>query len=72
MIGFFVYVLIGLVLGNIFYSPSLSDNVRYILMMIFCRCAMRAVEAYDDREIKPLTIALVSCIVCVVCVALTF
>lgn len=72
MIGLFILGLIGLIIYNIIDTQSLINNVRCILSMLFSLCALRAMAAYTDREIKPLTIALVSCIVCVVCIALTF
>lgn len=72
MIGLFVLGIIGLIIYNIIDTQSLLNNVRCILLMIFSLCAVHAMSAYTYREIKPLTIALVSCIVCVVCIALTF
>lgn len=72
MIGLFILGLIGLIIYNIIDTQSLLTNVRCILLMIFSLCAVYAMAAYTYREIKPLTIALVSCIVCVVCIALTF
>lgn len=72
MIGLFVLGIIGLIIYNIIDTQSLLNNVRCILLMIFSLCAVHAMSAYTYREIKPLTITLVSCIVCVVCIALTF
>lgn len=72
MIGLFVLGIIGLIIYNIIDTMPLIVNVRCILTYVFGLCALRAMAAYTDREIKPLTIALVSCIVCVVCIALTF
>lgn len=72
MLGLFVFWIIGLIIYNIIDTQSLINNVRCTLLMLFSLCALRAMAAYTDREIKPLTIALVSCIVCVVCIALTF
>ena len=66
-------ILLFIVIGyNIPDLQSLNSNIRCVCSTIFCMCALRATIAYGDREIKPLTIALVSCLVCVVCVALTF
>ena len=72
MVGLFILGIIGLIIYNIIDTMPLIINVRCILAYVFGLCALRAMGAYTDREIKPLTIALVSCIVCVVCIALTF
>ena len=72
MIGLFILGLIGLIIYNIIDTMPLIINVRCILAYVFGLCALSAMGANTDRERKPLTIALVSCIVCVVCIALTF
>ena len=66
---FLLFMMIGC---NIPDLQPLIINVRTFFFTIGVMSAFRAIAAYDEREIKPLTIALVSCIVCVVCVALTF
>ena len=72
MICYLVFLLFMMIGYNIPDLQPLIINVRNFFFTICLMSAFRAIAAYDEREIKPLTIALVSCIVCFVCGALTF
>lgn len=72
MIGLFVLGIIGLIIHNIIDTMPLIVNVRCILTYVFGLCALRAVGAYTDKEIKPLTISLCACILIIILIALTF
>lgn len=72
MIGLFVLGIIGLIIYNIIDTMPLIVNVRCILTYVFGLCALRAMGAYTDKEIKPLTISLCACILIIILIALTF
>lgn len=72
MIGLFVLGIIGLIIHNIIDTMPLIVNVRCILTYVFGLCALRAMGAYTDKEIKPLTISLCACILIIILIALTF
>lgn len=72
MIGLFVLGIIGLIIYNIIDTMPLIVNVRCILTYVLGLCALRAMGAYTDKEIKPLTISLCACILMIILIALTF
>ena len=72
MIGLFVLGIIGLIIYNIIDTMPLIVNVRCILTYVFGLCALRAMGAYTDKEIKALTISLCICILVIILIALTF
>lgn len=72
MIGLFVLGIIGLIIYNIIDIMPLIANVRCILIYVFGLCALRAMGAYTDKEIKLLTISLCICILIIILIALTF
>lgn len=72
MIGLFILGIIGLILYNIIDTMPLIVNVRCILTYMFGLCALRAMGAYTDKEIKPLTISLCVCILVITLITLTF
>lgn len=72
MIGLFILGIIGLILYNIIDTMPLIVNVRCILTYMFGLCALRAMGAYTDKEIKPLTISLCICILVITLITLTF
>lgn len=72
MIGLFALGIIGLIIYNIIDTMPLIVNVRCILTYAFGLCALRAMGAYTDKEIKPLTISLCICILVIILIAFTF
>lgn len=72
MIGLFILGIIGLILYNIIDTMPLIVNVRCILTYMFGLCALRAMGAYTDKEIKSLTISLCVCILVITLITLTF
>lgn len=72
MIGLFILWIIGLIIYNIIDTMPLIVNVRCTLTYMFGLCALRAMGAYTDKEIKPLTISLCVCILVITLITLTF
>lgn len=72
MVGLFILWIIGLIIYNIIDIMPLIVNVRCILTYMFGLCALRAMGAYTDKEIKPLTISLCVCILVITLITLTF
>jgi hypothetical protein len=52
MVGLFILGIIGLIIYNIIDTMPLIINVRCILAYVFGLCALRAMGAYTDKEIK--------------------
>lgn len=72
MVDLFILGIIGLILYNIIDTISLITNVRCILLYLFCLCALRAMSAYTDKEIKILTRSLCLCLILIIILAYTF
>lgn len=72
MVGLFILWIIGLIIYNIIDTMPLIVNVRCILTYMFGLCALKAMGAYTDKEIKPLTISLCVCILVITLITLTF